>query len=258
MVWPLLPVRAITGGSKIMTRIRFALAALSLAIAGPLAAQNVTELYVTPDTLRLEAGQKQGITVQAFDEAGNAILAVRFKIADSSVARVASNGTVRGTRRGRTTVTVQAGQKTKSVLVLVSGGAPTPAPVAQAPAPSTPAATAAPASGGTSHTVSAGMAPPTPPADIARLSAEPARLTLLPSERALIRITAYRADGSVEPSPELIWRSLQPGVAALTDSTGTVAGISTGQGVIQVIASTGVTVSVPVSVALTQFALSSD
>jgi uncharacterized protein YjdB len=228
-----------------MTRSQLVLAALLVAAASPLAAQNVTELYVSPDTVRLEAGQRQGITVQAFDEAGNAILAVRFKVADSSVARVAGNGTVTAGRHGRTLITVQAGQKTRSVLVLVRGG--TPDPAAAASVPSAPVAQPA---------ASAGMAPP--PVDVAKLVAEPARLTLLPSERASVRITALRADGSVVPAPELIWRSLQPGVAVLTDSTGTVAGIATGQGVIQVIASSGATVSVPVSVALTQFALSSD
>lgn len=223
-----------------MTRIQFALSTLALLAATPLAAQNVTELYVTPDTLRLEPGQRQGLTVQAFDEAGNAILAVKFRVADSTVARVAANGTVSAGRRGRTTVTVQAGQKTRPVLIVVAGGTP---------APATPVASAAP------PVTSAGMAPPP---DITKLVAEPASLTLLPSERASIRIIALRADGTADPVPELIWRSLQPGVAALTDSAGTVTGIAAGQAVIQVIASSGATVSVPVSVALTQFALSSD
>lgn len=231
-----------------MTRIRFALSALALLAATPLAAQNVTELYVTPDTIRLEAGQRQGLTVQAFDEAGNAILAIKFQIKDSLIAKVAANGTVSAGRRGRTTLMVQAGQKTHPVLVLVNG--PAPAPVSNPPAP-TQVVTA------TSSTVSAGMSPP-PVSDIARLVAEPASLTLLPSERSFIRITALRADGSVVPGPELIWRSLQPGIATLTDSAGTVAGIASGSAVIQVIASSGASVSVPISVALTQFALSSD
>jgi len=221
------------------------LAALLVATTSPLAAQNVTELYVTPDTVRLEAGQRQGLTAQAFDEAGNAILAVRFRAADPTVARVAGNGTITAGRQGRTLITVQAGQKTRSVLVLVSGG--TPAPGTTASAHAVPAAEPA---------ASAGMAPP--PQDVAKLVAEPARLTLLPSERASVRITALRADGSTVPAPELVWRSLQPSVAVLTDSTGTVAGIATGQAVIQVIASSGATVSIPVSVALTQFALDAD
>jgi uncharacterized protein YjdB len=224
-----------------MTRNRFALPALVLLAASPLAAQNVTELYVTPDTLRLEPGERQGVTVQAFDEAGNAILAVKFRVADSSIARVATNGTVDAGRRGRTTLTVQAGQKTQSVLILVAGGGP-------APSPPTPVAAAPP------PRVSAGMTPP--PADIARLVAVPASLTLLPSERSSIQITALRSDGSTDSAPELVWRSLQPGIAALIDSAGTVAGMSSGRAVIQVIAASGAAVSIPVSVALTQFALS--
>ena len=39
--------------------------------------------------------------VQAFDEAGNAILSIKFKIADTLIARVATNGTVTAGRRGR-------------------------------------------------------------------------------------------------------------------------------------------------------------
>jgi uncharacterized protein YjdB len=225
-----------------MTHARSALAALLLAAASPLAAQNVTELYVSPDTLRLEVGQRQGLTVQAFDQAGNAILAVQFRVADSNVAEVAGNGTVIATRRGRTLITVQAGQKTRSVLVLVNRAPPEPA-AASVPTAAEPS-------------TSAGMAPP--PAPVSKLLAEPARLTLLPTERATVRITALGPDGNVVPAPELVWRSLQPGVALLADSAGTVTAISAGQAVIQVISSSGATVSIPVSVALTQFALSAD
>ncbi len=233
-----------------MTRMRFALAALALLSASRLAAQNVTELYVTPDTIRLEAGQRQGLTVQAFDESGNAILAIKFQIKDTTIAKVAANGTVSAGRRGRTTLAVQAGQKSHSVLILVAGPAAAPVATASAPVPTQVASAS-------SQTVSAGMSPP-PVSDIVKLVAEPASLTLLPTEKSSIRITALRADGSTVASPELIWRSLQPGIATLTDSAGTVAGIASGTAVIQVIASSGATVSVPISVALTQFALSSD
>jgi hypothetical protein len=232
-----------------MTRSTLILATVTLALTAPLAAQNVTELYVTPDTLRIEAGQRQALTVQAFDEAGNAILAIKFKVADSTVAKVASNGTVSAGRRGRTVVTVEAGQKSRDVLVLVAGGPAPRAAVAVATPPK-------PAGSGAVPAVAAGMSPP--PVEIARLVAEPARLTLLPSERASIRITALRPDGTVVPEPELIWRSLQPGVAALVDSNGTIAGMGSGQAVIQVISASGVSLSVPVSVGMTQFALSAD
>lgn len=234
-----------------MTRPTVVLALLAFAAAAPLAAQNVTELYVTPDTLRIDPGQRQNLTVQAFDEAGNAILAIKFRVADSLVARVAGNGTVTAGRRGRTVVTVQAGQKSQNVVVLVAGGAPAPVPVAAAPATPKPAG----GSGGV-PTLSAGMVPP--PVTIARLLSEPTKLVLLPTERASLRITAIGSDGSIVGQPELVWRSLQPSVAALIDSNGTVAGMSPGQAVIQVISSSGVSLSVPVSVGMTQFALSRD
>ncbi|MFN8652062.1 MAG: Ig-like domain-containing protein [Gemmatimonadales bacterium] len=236
-----------------MTRTSVVLALLGFSAAAPLAAQNVTELYVTPDTLRIDPGQRQGLTVQAFDEAGNAILSIKFKIADTLIARVATNGTVTAGRRGRTVVTVQAGQKTQNVVVLVAGGAPAPVPVAAAPATPKPAG----GSGGV-PTLSAGMSPPPAAVTIARLLAEPTKLVLLANERATLKITAIGSDGSIIGQPELIWRSLQPSVAALIDSAGTVAGMSPGQAVIQVIASSGVSLSVPVSVGITQFALSSD
>lgn len=229
-----------------MTRSTVVIATLAFLGAAPLAAQNVTELYVTPDTLRIESGERQGLTVQAFDESGNAILAIKFRTQDSTVARIASNGTVTAGRRGRTLLTVQAGQKSRNVVVLVSGGAESQAVVTK------------PAGSGAVTAVAAGMSPPPPVSDIARLVAEPAQLTLLPSERGAIRIRALRADGSEVAEPELVWRSLQPSVVALVDSSGTVAAMGSGQGVIQVIAASGVTLSVPVSVGMTQFALSSD
>ncbi|HMV30995.1 MAG TPA: Ig-like domain-containing protein, partial [Gemmatimonadales bacterium] len=117
------------------------LAALALLLPRGAAAQAVTELYASPDTLRLEAGQRQGLSVQAFDDAGNAVLAIRYRSTDTLVARVASNGTVSALAGGRASVVIEAGSKSKTVLVVVRG--PVAAPVARAgarvaPAPVTP------------------------------------------------------------------------------------------------------------------------
>jgi hypothetical protein len=204
------------------------LAVLSLVIPRAMAAQNVTELYVTPDTVRLEAGQRQGLTVQAFDDAGNVILAVRYRAADSLVARVAANGTVTAGRPGRSEIVVLAGKKSRSVTVIVSGAA----------APQ--AAVAAPVS------------------EIVRLVAEPASLALLPTERGRVIVRAVRADGSVVESPKLQWRSLQSDVAALTDSSGTIVAVSSGSGTIQATGPGGIVVTVPVTVALTGVTLNRD
>ncbi len=192
-------------------------------------AQNVTELYVTPDTLRLDAGQRQGLTVQAFDDAGNVILAIHYRTADSLVARVAANGTVSAARAGQTQVVVQAGKKSKTIPVIVVGGAVE--------------AAAAPGSGAQAVN------------EVTQLVAEPASLPLLPTERGRVVIRALRADGSIVPAPGLQWRSLKPEVAGVVDSFGTIIARSTGQSAIQVTAPSGATVSIPVTVALTGIAL---
>jgi TolB protein len=194
------------------------------------AAQNVTELYVTPDTLRLDAGQRQGLTVQAFDDAGNVIVAVRYRSSDSLVARVAANGTVTAAHAGRTQLIVQAGKKTRAVTVIVTGGALEPVAAINTAAPIV--------------------------NEFAQLAAEPAALSLLPTERGHVSVRAVRADGSTAPTPKLLWRSLRSDVATVADTFGTIIGASTGQSTIQVVAPGGVSVSIPVTVALSGIRLS--
>ena len=92
-------------------------AALLILTAPAAGAQTVTELYVTPDTIRIEPGQRRGLTVQAFDEAGNVVLAIKYRTLDPSVASVAANGTVTAGRAGSTAVMVEAGRKTRMVTV---------------------------------------------------------------------------------------------------------------------------------------------
>jgi len=205
---------------------------LLIGVCRSVLAQNVTELYVTPDTLRLDPGQRQGLTVQAFDDAGNVIVAVRYRTTDSLVARVAANGTVTAARAGQTQVVVQAGKKSKTVAVIVTGGAME--------------AAVAPGSG--AQLVD----------EVAQLVAEPASLALLPTERGRITIRALRADGSVVPAPKLQWLSLRSNVVGVADSFGTIIAASSGQAAIQVSAPSGATVSIPVTVALTGIALNQD
>lgn len=202
-----------------------------------LAAQAVTELYVSPDTIRVEAGQRQGLTVQAFDESGNAILAIAYRMADSAVARVAVNGTVTGVMPGRTVVTVTAGRSSRSIPVVVAGGRARAAARIAAPAPAP-----APAS-------------PQPPAgaDITLLLPEPASLSLLPTEHARVAIRALRADGSAVLPGRLAWASLRPEVAAANDSLATITALATGQTTVQVTAPSGAVAHIPVSVVLAEF-----
>ncbi|MGH7703002.1 MAG: Ig-like domain-containing protein, partial [Gemmatimonadales bacterium] len=94
-------------------------------ITGPMGAQqtqNVTELYVQ-DSLRLDVGEREGLSVQAFDEKGNVVLLIKYRSSDETVARVQPNGTVTGVRAGTAKIVVQAGAKTRKVLVVVSSTA---------------------------------------------------------------------------------------------------------------------------------------
>jgi hypothetical protein len=209
--------------------------ALSLILAAlsgaPAWAQNVTELYVTPDTIRIEPGQRQGLTVQAFDDAGNVILAVRYRALDSSIVRVAPNGTVTAGRAGATQVIVQAGKKTKSVAVFVAGKSEPPLAVGSGAAPVP---------------------------EIAQLTAEPAGVTLLPSESRRVTAHALYGDGTPAPTARVHWRSLRTSVATVEDSTGTITGVSTGQAMIQAMVAGGPTVNVPVTVSLAAISLARD
>jgi hypothetical protein len=192
-------------------------------------AQNVTELYVTPDTMRIQPGERQGLTVQAFDDAGNVVLAVKFRALDSAVARVAGNGTVTAVRGGSTAVVVEAGRKTRTVAVYVAGGR------AEAP-----------------HAVRSGARVPS---EISHLSAEAATLALLPTEHGRVAVRAFSADGTPAPGARLHWRSLRTAVAIVEDSTGTITGLSTGQATIQAMAPGGPILEIPVTVALAPLAL---
>ena len=84
-------------------------------------AQSVTELYVSPDTLSLTVGQKQGLAVQAFDSNGNAIVRMTFHTTDDAVVVVEGTGTVTAVGPGTAQVIVSAGRKSKAVFVQVSG-----------------------------------------------------------------------------------------------------------------------------------------
>lgn len=198
--------------------------ALLAMLAREAGAQNVTELYVSPDTVRLEAGLRLGLTVQAFDDAGNVILAVKYRAKDTTVAKVAPNGTVTAGRSGRTQIVVEAGKKSRAVTVLVAGSPqPEPAPVG---------------------------IPARPAPEIAQLFAEPAEVTLLPTERGRVALRAVNTDGTPAAAPRVHWRSLRTAVAAVEDSTGTITGLATGQATIQALVPGGPTLDIPVTVSL--------
>ena len=207
--------------------LRFTTVVLAACLAwpAPATAQAVAELYVTPDTLLLSAGERRGLTVQAFDAAGNIILAVRYSVADTAVARVAENGTVTGLRGGRTKITVQAGKKSATVVVIVAGD------------------------------FHRDTAPDPMAAKVTRLAADPASISLLPTERAHPVVSAFGADEAPVPLSRLRWRSLRPDVATVMDTLGVITGVASGQATIEASVPGGVAVTIPVTVALAPIAL---
>ena len=208
--------------------------ALLLLLATRAHAQDVTELYVAPDTLHLEVCQKEGLNVQAFDQVGNAILRIGYKSSDEKVVRVQPGGTVLALGPGAANISVQAGKKTKTVQVFVTGAAAAAAAPRGAPKPTT-----------------------LPPSDAVSLSIEPATIFLLPAENLRLVVHGVRADGSVALPPKVTWKSLRPEIATVVDSSGVVVGNATGQGVIQVTSAAGLTASVPVVVGLNEIGFAS-
>ena len=210
--------------------------------AGPgrlAAQQNVVELEVQQDSLVLKVGQRAGLSVQAFDDKGNVVLAVKYRSSDEGVIRVAPNGTVTGVAPGVAQVVVQAGRKSKNVRVTVIGAAPAPDSTRR-PAP----AEAAPAT------------PRGPP--VASLSIVPSTIYLLPAENLRVVARGAAADGASLGPVKVTWRSLLPDVVGLVDSSGMVAGVSPGQGVLAATAPGGATATVPVVVALTEYAFTTN
>src|SRR4029450_3059568 len=105
-----------------MKALRHLLISAVILLVGPQPgwAQSVTELYVSPDTLSLTVGQKQGLAVQAFDNNGNAILRMTFHTTDDAVVVVEGTGTVTAVGPGTAQVIVSAGRK--STPGVVQGG----------------------------------------------------------------------------------------------------------------------------------------
>jgi len=178
----------------------------------PLAAQAVTELFVQQDSVLLQVGQRTGLSVQAYDDKGDAVLDIKYLVRDPRIARVETTGTITGLAPGRTKVVVQAGKKSKTIDVLVAG---LPEPV------------------------------------LKDLSVQPVSLTLLPTEVGHLTVTGTRPDGVTISNMHLNWKSTRPEVATVSDSIGTVVGVGAGQGTIEVSANSGPVLGVPVAVALT-------
>ncbi|MEP6474805.1 MAG: Ig-like domain-containing protein [Gemmatimonadota bacterium] len=200
-----------------MVRVRTLLILLLLAglPLAPLSAQAASELFVQQDSVLLKVGQRAGLSVQAYDEKGDAVLDIKYLVRDQRIARVESGGTITALAPGRTKIVIQAGKKSKTIDVLVAG---------------------------------------TPEPTLKDLSVQPASLTLLPTEIGHLTVTGTRADGVPVTTMHLTWKATRPEVAALSDTLGTIIAVGAGQGTIEVFASSGPVVGVPVAVALTPLA----
>ncbi len=196
----------------------------ALALAGPLSAQTVAELQVTPETMTLGVGQRQTLFATAYDRQGNLIPNARFTFwsSDTSIAIVSREGTVVGVSPGLAKVEARVPGRGASLAVLVSG---------PGPAPDTGAA-------------SSPMA----------LSLQPDSGALLPGERLPLEPLLLREDGTPAPTGRVIWKSLQPDVAAV-DSMGIVVGVAPGRAIIQAISSGGAMATSPIEVAALKLAL---
>jgi hypothetical protein len=221
---PVRPLRA--------PRLRWLIARLSLgaagtlAFAGPLSAQTVAEVQVTPETMTLGVGQRQTIFATAFDRQGNIIPNARFTFwsSDTLVATVGKEGAVVGVTPGLAKVEARVQGRRASLAVLITGTGP-------------PADSSATARGG------------------AALSLHPASPTLLPGERLILEARVLRQDGTPVTSGRVSWKSLHPEVAAV-DSTGLVTGIAGGRTIIQASSSGGLMATASVEVAAAGLSLS--
>ncbi|MEP6571489.1 MAG: Ig-like domain-containing protein [Gemmatimonadota bacterium] len=220
------------------------LACLLAGVSVSAAAQNVTELYVTPDTLSLKVGQREGLSVQAFDNVGNAILRISYRSSDERIVRVQPNGTVTALHAGSANVVVQAGRKSHAVRVLVVDSAPPPDSTIHTATDSHPVASS----------TSSAPVQPAAASGVSTLGIEPATIYLLPAENVRAVAHALRADGSPIAQPRVGWKSLRPEIATVGDTSGVVVGAAAGQGLVQAIAG-GVTATAPVVVALTEYDL---
>jgi uncharacterized protein YjdB len=200
-----------------------------------LAAQNVAEVQVTPETVTLRVGQKQALFAAAFDPSGNLIPTARFTYASNNptVAQAQVDGTVVGLKSGAAIVRVSAGQKIFSVAVSVESASlgdphPEPAEAHASPAPSGP-----------------------PPSV---LTIEPTPVYLLPSENLHLTANAYRDDGTPADLTRVTWKSLTPETATV-DADGVVVGLVAGHGIVQAGLLGGVAATVPVEVIAADFSI---
>lgn len=200
-------------------------------LAGPVAAQAVSELQVSPENLTLRVGERKSLFPAAFDRSGNVIPTARFTYRSTApaIASVDADGAVIGRGVGSTNIEVRAGTRSVTIPVSVSGGS---------------------ATGGTSAT--AGSLPAAP-ANTNRIIIDPATIYLVPSESQRLVAKAIGADGTVLGPVAATWRSLTPGSISVDSFSGNVVGLAGGAGTIEARLASGISATAPAQVSAVPF-----
>ena len=206
-------------------RVRHAIAcaAAGLLAVAPAAAQTVSEVQVTPETMTIAVGQKQPIFATAYDRQGNLIATAKFTFwsSDTAIAKVSREGSVQGIAAGLAKVEARTQGRRASLAVLITGAS--------------------------SGAGSAGSL----------LTLEPTTAMLLPGESIRITPQAVHEDGSATLVTKVTWKSLKPEVATV-DSTGLVLGLGPGKSIVQASAPAGLMATLPVEVEQADIALLGD
>jgi uncharacterized protein YjdB len=196
---------------------------LTAAGATAASAQAIAEVQVTPDELRLEAGQDTRLFAAAYDPQGRIIAtaSITYLSSDTTVATVATDGSVTGHAAGTALIEAVAGGRRDTAQVTVTASTPTPA------------------------------APAAPPVPVASITLEPSSLALIPLEPARLIAHVATADSSTPPIVPLTWSSGDTRIAAV-DRDGVVVGTGPGVTTITATAANGVSgvASVAVDTAL--------
>ncbi len=192
---------------------------LTAAGASAASAQAIAEVQVTPDELRLEAGQDTRLFAAAYDPQGRIIASasITYLSSDTTVASVAADGSVTGHAAGTALIEAVAGGRRDTAQVTVSSSAAAPA------------------------------APAAPAVPVAAIALEPETLALIPLEPARLIAHVVTSDSSTPPIVPLTWSSADTRVAAV-DRDGVVVGTGLGVTTITATAANGVSGSASVSV----------
>lgn len=202
-------------------------AALAAAMAGPAAAQRVSDLQVIPESVSITVGERKEVMAVAYGSGGDVMTQVTFTWAasDDAVVQVETDPAnpgaayLIGTGPGSARATVRVGSIEKRISIEVTGN-PIAGPVGE------------------------GVA------TILRL--EPQQLFLFPLEDFQLRPVFLKDDGSLAAYSPITWRSFRPEVASV-EQDGRVIGVTQGPGVIEARTASGLVARIQVQVGTSEW-----